>query len=112
MTKNLPISACKKVDKCYHFAIMPTLVIKSFPPDLHSRLKKIAATHRRSVTQETIQLIEKALEHEEKAISSPPVISRWANRTILPEYATMEQSGAFRNGTDSSVSISEERDKQ
>ncbi len=89
---------------------MPTLVIKSFPQDLHSRLKKIAAAHRRSVTQETIQLIEKALQQEENASASAPGLSKWANRTILPEYEAMEQSGAFRSGTDSTISISEERE--
>lgn len=33
---------------------MPALVIKSFPDQLHARLKRTAAANRRSVTQETI----------------------------------------------------------
>ncbi len=40
---------------------MPTLVIKSFPEELHAKLKAMAAAHRRSVTQETIHLLETAL---------------------------------------------------
>jgi len=46
---------------------MPALVIKSFPETLHARLRQIAARHRRSVTQETIHLIELAISSEEKA---------------------------------------------
>ena len=36
--------------------------------------------------------------------------SKWANRKLLPEYEAMLQSGAFSGGTDSTQSISEERD--
>jgi plasmid stability protein len=90
---------------------MPTIVIKSFPENLHTKLKEIAAIHRRSVTQETIHLIEQALMHEENAASQTASAgSKWASRRVLPDYAAMEQTGAFRGGTDSSVSLSEERD--
>lgn len=90
---------------------MPALVIKSFPEDLHARLKQIAATHRRSVTQETIHLIEKALLEEENAVSpASAASSKWADRHLLPEYTAMEQSGAFSGGTDSTMALSEERD--
>jgi plasmid stability protein len=90
---------------------MPALVIKSFPEELHVRLKQIAATHRRSVTQETIHLLEKALLDEENSASPvSEVSSKWANRNLLPEYVAMEQSGAFRGGTDTSIALSEERD--
>ena len=40
---------------------MPALVIKSFPEELHAKLRQIAAAHRRSVTQETIYLLETAI---------------------------------------------------
>jgi plasmid stability protein len=40
---------------------MPALVIKSFPEDLHAKLRQIAATPRRSATQVTIHLVEKAI---------------------------------------------------
>ncbi len=90
---------------------MPALVIKSFPEELHARLRQTAAAHRRSVTQETIHLIEVALRAEATA-SNPasPVLSKWANRKLLPEYEAMTKSGAFSGGTDSTDIISEERD--
>lgn len=91
---------------------MPALVIKSFPEDLHARLRQIAASHRRSVTQETIHLIEKAISSEEMAApaSGGSGISYWANRKLLPEYEAMLKTGAFTGGTDSTQIISEERD--
>ena len=90
---------------------MPALVIKSFPEALHAKLRKIAAAHRRSVTQETIHLIETAIVAEEKAVPTAPVTqSKWANRKLLPEYEAMLKSGAFSGGTDSTQIISEERD--
>ena len=90
---------------------MPALVIKSFPEELHAKLRQTAAAHRRSVTQETIHLIEVALSLEAKA-SQPasPAVSKWANRRLLPEYEAMVKSGAFSGGTDSTEMISEERD--
>lgn len=90
---------------------MPTLVIKSFPEELHGKLRQIAAAHRRSVTQETIHLLEAAIVAEEHAPSATAgTRSKWANRKLLPEYAAMLESGAFSNGTDSTVALSEERD--
>ena len=90
---------------------MPALVIKSFPEELHAKLRQTAAAHRRSVTQETIHLIEVALNVEAKA-SPPtsPAVSKWANRRLLPEFEAMIKSGAFSGGTDSTEIISEERD--
>lgn len=98
--------------KCYLPATMPALVIKSFPEPLHARLRQIAASHRRSVTQETIHLLEKAISTEER---TPPAsggsgTSYWANRKLLPEYEAMLKDGAFSGGTDSTQIISEERD--
>jgi len=91
---------------------MPTLVIKSFPEPLHARLRQMAARHRRSVTQETIHLIEKAISTEERA--TPARVgngtSYWANRKLLPEYEAMIKDGAFSGGTDSTQIISDERD--
>ena len=97
--------------ECYPFATMPTLVIKSFPEDLHSRLRQIAASHRRSVTQETIHLIEKAIFSEENA-AQPGTSgqSKWANRKLLPEYEALLNSGALTSNVDSTIGLSEERD--
>jgi plasmid stability protein len=41
---------------------MPDLLIRNIPPVLHARLKAAAAAHRRSLTQEAIQIIEEGLE--------------------------------------------------
>ena len=90
---------------------MPALVIKSFPEELHAQLRQIAASHRRSVTQETIHLIELAISIEKNV--PPPVdagLSKWANRELLPRYKAMLKTGAFSGGTDSSIALSEERD--
>ena len=65
--------------------------------------------HRRSVTQETIRLIEIALEAEEKAPSAPGT-SYWATRKLIPEFEAALNAGAFSGGTDSTQIISEERD--
>lgn len=40
---------------------MPDILIRNVPPELHARLKASAAAHRRSLTQEAIQLIENNL---------------------------------------------------
>ena len=92
---------------------MPALVIKSFPEALHAKLRQIAAAHRRSVTQETIHLLETAIVAEEKAkpaASSGPAMSYWATRKLLPEYEAALKAGAFSGGTDSTQIISEDRD--
>lgn len=91
---------------------MATLVIKSFPEALHAKLRLIAAAHRRSVTQETIHLIETAIAVEEKSSLPATGQSKWANRKLLPEYEAMIATGAFSGGTDSTQIISDERDAQ
>lgn len=40
---------------------MPNLLIRNLPEELHARLKESAASHRRSVTQEAILIVEKGL---------------------------------------------------
>ena len=92
------------------FVTMPALVIKSFPEALHAKLRQIAAAHRRSMTQETIYLLESAIATEEKAPAGIAGQSKWANRKLLPEYEAMLATGAFSGGTDSTQIISEERD--
>jgi hypothetical protein len=96
----------------YLSATMPALVIKSFPEVLHAKLRQFATAHRRSVTQETIHLIEVAIAAEENQpiATSGPKGSYWANRKLLPEYEAALKAGAFSGGTDSTQIISEERD--
>jgi plasmid stability protein len=102
-------SDCEKEAWGQLLATMPALVIKSFPDALHTKLRQMAAAHRRSVTQETIHLIEVALEAEEKAPSAPGT-SYWATRKLIPEFEAALNAGAFSGGTDSTQIISEERD--
>jgi plasmid stability protein len=40
---------------------MPDILIRNLPPALHARLKAAAASHRRSVTQEAIAIIDEKL---------------------------------------------------
>ena len=94
----------------YHSVTMPALVIKSFPEALHARLRQMAAAHRRSVTQETIHLLESAIATEEKSPASPAGQSKWANRKLLPEYEALLKSGALTSDTDCTIGLSEERD--
>lgn len=91
---------------------MPTLVIKSVPTKLHARLKRIAASHRRSLTQETIHVLEKALAAEEAAPipSTRSGPSYWATRPLQPTFASALASGAFADTQDSTPAISAERD--
>jgi hypothetical protein len=94
---------------------MSALVIESFPEELHAKLRQSAASHRRSVTQETIHLIELAICTETKAqpagnMDQPLGTSRWANRKLLPEYEALLKSGALASDTDSTIGLSEERD--
>jgi len=87
---------------------MPTLVIKTFPDALHSKLKQSAVENRRSVTQEAIVLLEHALREN----SAPSPKAYWGNRTVIPELKTSIARGAFSEGTDSTLIISEERDSR
>ncbi len=94
---------------------MATIVIKSFPEDLHARLKVVAAAHRRSVTQETIHLLEIALSGEANLVLGTPTngqSSYWERRRLLPEFEEALHGGAFAGGTDSTQGISDERDER
>ena len=93
---------------------MPTLVIKSVPAKLHARLKRTAAAHRRSLTQETMHLLEKALAAEEAAPPPAPRTgpSYWATRPLQPAYASALAAGAFADAGDSTAAISAARDER
>lgn len=96
------------------FKFMPTLVIKSVPAKLHAKLKRTAAAHRRSVTQETMHLLEKALAAEEATVAAAPrrAPSYWSTRPLHPAYAAALAAGAFADAKDSSAEISAERDER
>lgn len=93
---------------------MPTLVIKSVPAKLHARLKRTAAAHRRSLTQETMHLLEKALAAEEAAQPAAPRKgpSYWATRPLQPAFASALAAGAFADGQDSTDAVSATRDER
>ncbi|MBC7368246.1 MAG: hypothetical protein H7343_15775 [Undibacterium sp.] len=89
---------------------MATLVIESFPESLRTRLEQTAAAHRRSVPQETIHLLEKAL-----AVTPPipPVRSGpsyWGTRRVLPSLEAALRSAPSDHSIDSTRIISDERD--
>jgi hypothetical protein len=89
---------------------MATLVIESFPESLHARLEQTAAAHRRSVPQETLHLLERAL-----AITppNPPVRSGpsfWGTRRVLPSLEAALRSTTSDHSIDSTRLISDERD--
>ncbi|MDL5053558.1 hypothetical protein QQ056_08380 [Oscillatoria laete-virens NRMC-F 0139] len=90
---------------------MSTLVIKSFPPELHARIKESAAANRRSVTQETIVLLEKAIETTMMTGENRPPY--FATRKPRPEFQKLEEQGHFRPGPgdrDITEFISEDRE--
>lgn len=57
------------VSNCYHLTIilivarpiMPGLLIKELPPELHRKLKEEAARYHRSMTRQALALLEQAL---------------------------------------------------
>jgi hypothetical protein len=88
---------------------MAAIVLKSVPATLHNRLKRAAAAHRRSLTQEAIVLLEAALAQQEaSAQGSEPYFAR---RVLIPEFAALQKSGIFSGGPDSAEMISEERNR-
>lgn len=44
---------------------MATLNVKNFPPDLYEQLKERAAVERRSIAQQVVHLLEKAVDTQE-----------------------------------------------
>lgn len=93
---------------------MPTLVIKSVPAKLHARLKRTAAAHRRSLTQETLHLLEKALAAED-AVPLPASRtgpSYWSTRPLQPAFTAALAAGAFANAADSTAVVSAARDER
>ena len=95
---------------------MPTLVLKSVPAALYARLKRIAATHQRSLTQEALHLLETALAVEERNVAAPAASltgrAYWSTRPLLPAFAAAQAAGAFAGGHDSTAGISAERDER
>jgi len=89
---------------------MSTLVIKSVPEELHQKIKASAIIHRRSVTQETIVLLEQSLSGSDKADSeSKPY---FATRKLRVKFQRLESQGRFKpraSDRDITELISEDR---
>jgi plasmid stability protein len=68
---------------------MPDILIRNLPAALHARLKSAAASHRRSVTQETIAII------DEKLGGMPAVARRLPEPIKLRRPTTMEETLHF-----------------
>lgn len=63
---------------------MPTLVLRNVPDDLYQRLKKTAAEHRRSMTQEAIVSLRVALDglQEKPPRPDPEVTLEWLQHNV------------------------------
>lgn len=68
---------------------MPDLLIRNVPPELHARLKAAASAHRRSLTQEAIQIMENNL----LPVPSPP--RSLPSRIQLRRPTTIEETLHF-----------------
>jgi plasmid stability protein len=68
---------------------MPGLLIKELPPGLHSKLKKQAQAHHRSMTREALAILEISLSREKAPYIPPPpvkgavpITQKWLDKTI------------------------------
>jgi predicted negative regulator of RcsB-dependent stress response len=52
---------------------MPDLIVNDVPPELRSRIERLARQHQRTVSAELIALIEAALEAESDKVPPAPV---------------------------------------
>lgn len=68
---------------------MPDILIRNVPPALHAQLKASAARHRRSVTQEAIQIIANNL------LPVPPTPRPLPNPIQLRRHTTAEETQRF-----------------
>lgn len=81
---------------------MPLLQVRDMPEDLYEKLSRIAEQDNRSITQETIVLLKKALNYKESRISR--------RKSILSEIRNnrIENSNTF---PDPAILIREDRDR-
>ena len=84
---------------------MPSLLIRNLPPELHSYLKKSAAKNRRSLTQETILLMENAIKATQPQATPEQLRKRAA---ITAKFLSGESSAAL-DGFEESRATSREK---
>jgi hypothetical protein len=75
------------------------------PENLYRRAKTRATETGRSLKDLLLNSLEKELALPKIEASTPT----WVNRELLPEYQAALKTGAFSQGTDSSVILSAER---
>lgn len=63
---------------------MPSIVLKDVPVEIHARLKEDAASHRRSMNQHALALLEQALSLNSPRTLPPPIRAgrRWTAKEI------------------------------
>jgi plasmid stability protein len=81
---------------------MALLQVRNFPDDTYEEISKMAKKERRSIAQQTIMLLEKALEVEETPRER---MVRALERTMAREVPE------WLKGIDSAASIREDRDR-
>jgi len=82
---------------------MPTLQIRNVPEPLYRKIVALAKTERRSITQETIILLEKALQ-----VSSQDKIRR---QDMLDRILQEERTGKYAHLPDPVSLIREDRER-
>lgn len=69
---------------------MPALLIKDLPDEVHTWLKREAAAHRRSMTQEAIVLFEERMRKFKPVHFGPPVKTRTPLTRLFMDEAKSE----------------------
>jgi len=87
--------ACRRPD-------MPLLQVRDVPEDLYERLSQIAEQDNRSITQETIVLLKKALNYKESRISRRKRILSEIRNDVIDES---------NNFPDPAILIREDRER-
>ena len=64
---------------------MADLLVRNLPAELHARLKESAKVHRRSVTQETIEVLKRGLDTGPRSAVLPPLIVPKANTVTMED---------------------------
>ncbi|MCF8009354.1 MAG: hypothetical protein K9K32_06275 [Halanaerobiales bacterium] len=82
---------------------MPTLQVRNLPEHLYNKIVELAEEDRRSITQETIILLEKALEMEKKHKKN--------RKKLLNQIINETKSDNFDNVPDPVPLIREDRNR-
>ena len=81
---------------CHHNGCMAAITIKSLPASLHRALKTRAAQHKRSMTQEVIEILEKSVS-ESRNIDIETILARQDRfRASLKFVATDKEINEFK----------------